>query len=101
GRLGGAQLLTAGRGIGAPNAGPGDPVYADFAYAVTTEDQIRRAIEEQTARNVDIVKIWVDDRGGRAPRLPIPLALAAIDEAHKHGVKIAAHIFYHDVAVAL
>jgi imidazolonepropionase-like amidohydrolase len=101
GRLGGAQLFTAGRGIGAPNAGPGDPVYADFAYAVTTEDQIRRAVDEQTARSVDIVKIWVDDRGGRAPRLPIPLALAAIDEAHKHNTKIAAHIFYHDDALAL
>jgi len=101
GRLGGAQLFTAGRGIGAPNAGPGDPVYADFAYPVTTEDEIRRAVDEQTARPVDIVKIWVDDRGGRAPRLPIALALAAIDEAHKHNTKIAAHIFYHDDAVAL
>jgi imidazolonepropionase-like amidohydrolase len=101
GRLGGAELFTAGRGIGAPNAGPGDPVYADFAYPVTTEEQIRRAVDEQTARHVDIVKIWVDDRGGRAPRLPIPLALAAIDEAHKHGTKIAAHIFYHEDAVPL
>jgi imidazolonepropionase-like amidohydrolase len=101
GRAGGARLLTAGRGIGAPNAGPGDPVYADFAYAVTTEDQIRRAVQEQAARQVDIIKIWVDDRGGRAPKLPIPLARAAIDEAHKHGLKIAAHIYYHDDAVAL
>src|SRR5262249_40174986 len=79
----------------------GDPVYADFAYAVTTEDQIRRAVAEQAARMVDIVKIWVDDRGGRAPRLSIPLARAAIDEAHSHGIKIAAHIYYHDDAVAL
>jgi imidazolonepropionase-like amidohydrolase len=29
------------------------------------------------------------------------LARAAIDEAHKHGLKTAAHIFYHDDAVAL
>src|SRR5258708_25326287 len=43
GRAGGARLLTAGRGIGAPNAGPGDPVCADFAYAVTPAHQIRRA----------------------------------------------------------
>jgi len=101
GRADGARLFTAGRGIGAPNAGPGDPVYANFAYAVTTEDQIRRAVQEQTAKGVDIIKIWVDDRGGRAPRLSMPLARAAIDEAHKHGTKIAAHIFYHDDAVAL
>jgi imidazolonepropionase-like amidohydrolase len=101
GASGGAFLYTAGRGIGAPNAGPGDPVYADFAYAVTSEDQIRRAVAEQATRNVDIIKIWVDDRGGRAPKLPMPLALAAVDEAHRHGLKIAAHIFYHDDAVAL
>jgi imidazolonepropionase-like amidohydrolase len=101
GAYGGAYLLTAGRGIGAPNAGPGDPVYADFAYAVTTEEQIRRAVAEQAARNVDIVKIWVDDRGGRAPKLPMPLALAGIDEAHRRGVRIAAHIYYHDDALAL
>jgi imidazolonepropionase-like amidohydrolase len=101
GRAGGARLLLAGRGIGAPNAGPGNTVYSAFTYEVTTVDQIRRAVQEQAARKVDIIKIWVDDRGGRAPRLPIPLARAAIDEAHKHGLKIAAHIFYHEDAVAL
>ena len=101
GRVGGARLLLAGRGIGAPNAGPGNSIYSDFTYEVTTIDQIRRAVQEQAARKVDIIKIWVDDRGGRAPRLPIPLALAAIDEAHKQGLKIAAHIFYHEDAVAL
>jgi imidazolonepropionase-like amidohydrolase len=101
GRVGGARLLLAGRGIGAPNAGPGNSIYASFTYEVTTIDQIRRAVQEQAARQVDIIKIWVDDRGGRAPRLPIPLALAAIDEAHKQRLKIAAHIFYHEDAVAL
>jgi imidazolonepropionase-like amidohydrolase len=101
GHAGGARLLLAGRGIGAPNAGPGNAIYSDFTYEVTTVDQIRRAVQEQAARKVDIIKIWVDDRGGRAPRLPIALARAAIDEAHKHGLKLAAHIFYHDDAVAL
>jgi imidazolonepropionase-like amidohydrolase len=101
GRAGGARLLLAGRGIGAPNAGPGNSVYSSFTYEVTAVDQIRRAVREQAARKVDIIKIWVDDRGGRAPRLPMPLALAAIDEAHKQGLKIAAHIFYHEDALAL
>jgi imidazolonepropionase-like amidohydrolase len=101
GRAGGARLLLAGRGIGAPNAGPGSSVYSAFTYEVTTVDQIRRAVQEQAARKVDIIKIWVDDRGGRAPRLPIALARAAIEEAHQHGIKIAAHIFYHEDAVAL
>jgi imidazolonepropionase-like amidohydrolase len=92
GRAGGARLLLAGRGIGAPNAGPGSAVYSAFTYEVTTVDQIRRAVQEQAARRVDIIKIWVDDRGGRAPRLPIPLARAAIDEAHKRGLKVTGHL---------
>jgi imidazolonepropionase-like amidohydrolase len=101
GRLGGARLMLAGRGLGAPNAGPGNPVYANFAYEVTTEEQARANVRELVARKVDAVKIWVDDRGGRAPKLPIAISRAVIDEAHKAGLKVAAHIFYHDDAVAL
>jgi imidazolonepropionase-like amidohydrolase len=101
GRAGGARLLLAGRGMGAPNAGPGNPVYAGFAYSVTAEDEIRRAVQEQAARKVDAIKIWVDDRGGRAPKLPIALSRAAIEEGHKHGLKVSAHIFYHDDAMEL
>jgi imidazolonepropionase-like amidohydrolase len=101
GRLGGARLMLAGRGIGAPNAGPGSPVYANFAYDVTTEEQARSNVRELVAKKVDAVKIWVDDRGGRAPKLPIAISRAVIDEAHKNGLKVAAHIFYHDDAVAL
>jgi len=101
GRLGGARLLLAGRGIGAPNAGPGNPIYANFAYEVATEAEARRAVQEQAAKKVDGIKIWVDDRGGRAPKLPIALSRAVIEEGHKHGLKVAAHIFYHDDAMEL
>jgi len=52
--------------MGAPNAGPGNPVYANFAYEVTTEEQARSNVRELVAKKVDAVKIWVDDRGGRA-----------------------------------
>jgi imidazolonepropionase-like amidohydrolase len=101
GKLGGAQLLLAGRGIGAPNAGPGAAAYANIAYEVTTEAEIRKAVQEQAAKKVDVIKIWVDDRGGRAPRLPTALSRAAIDEGHKAGLKVIAHIFYHDDAMEL
>jgi imidazolonepropionase-like amidohydrolase len=101
GRLGGARLLLAGRGIGAPNAGPGAAAYAGIAYEITTEEQARRAAQELAARNVDIIKIWVDDRGGRAPELPIALSRAVIEEGHSAGLKVAAHIFYHEDAVEL
>jgi imidazolonepropionase-like amidohydrolase len=101
GKLGGARLMLAGRGMGAPNAGPGNPVYADFAYSITTEAEARRAVQEDAAKKVDAIKIWVDDRGGRAPKLPIALSRTVIAEAHERGLKVAAHIFYHDDAMEL
>ncbi len=101
GRLGGARLLLAGRGIGAPNAGPGAAAYAGIAYEITTEDQARSAVLELAARHVDGIKIWVDDRGGRAPSLPIALSRTVIDEGHRLGFKVSAHVFYHKDAVEL
>ena len=101
GKLGGARLLVAGRGIGAPNAGPGAPAYAGIAYEVTTEAEIRRAVQEQAARKVNGIKVWVDDRGGRAPRLSTPLFRAGIDEGHKLGLPVTAHVYYHVDAVDL
>jgi imidazolonepropionase-like amidohydrolase len=101
GRLGGAQLLLAGRGIGAPNAGPGAAAYAGIAYEITTVDQAKSAVAELAAKHVDIIKIWVDDRGGRAPKLPFALSRTVIEEGHRLGFKVAAHIFYHDDALEL
>ena len=101
GKLGGARLLIAGRGIGAPNAGPGGAAYAGIAYEVTTEDEARQAVRELAARKVNLIKIWVDDRNGRAPRLPPDLFRAIIDEGHRHALKVNAHVFYHTDAVDL
>ena len=94
GRLGGARLFLAGRGIGAPNAGPGAAAYRGIAYEVTTLEQGRQAVREQAALKVDLIKIWVDDRNGRAPRMTPEISHAIIDEAHKHGLKVNAHVFY-------
>jgi imidazolonepropionase-like amidohydrolase len=101
GKLGGAKLLVAGRGIGAPNAGPGAAAYAGIAYEITTDAEAKRAVEELAANKVDIVKIWVDDRNGRAPRLSPQLYRAVIDAAHERGLRVNAHVFYHVDAVEL
>ncbi len=101
GKLGGARLLVAGRGIGAPNAGPGGAAYAGIAYEITTEAQARQSVAELAAKKVDIIKIWVDDRNGRAPRLSPELYRTVIEEAHKRGIRVNAHVFYHVDAVDL
>ena len=93
-RVGGARLFTAGRGMGAPNAGPGADTYKGIAYDVTTDAEGRRDVRELAAQKVDFMKIWVDDRNGRAPELTPPLYRAIIDEAHRRGIRVNAHVFY-------
>jgi len=97
----GARLQVTGRGIGSPNAGPGGAAYAGIAYEVTTEGAAREAVAELAARQVDMIKIWVDDRNGRAPKLSPPLYRAIIDEAHRRQLRVIAHVFYHADAVDL
>jgi imidazolonepropionase-like amidohydrolase len=94
GRLGGALFLTAGRGIAAPNAGPGTPELKSAAYGVVTEDEARRAVREQVSHKVAFVKIWVDDRNGTVQKLSPALYRAVIDESHKLNTRVIAHIFY-------
>jgi imidazolonepropionase-like amidohydrolase len=87
----GTRYLTAGRGFAMPNAGPGVPM-RDAAYGVTTEADARRDVRELAARKPDLIKIWVDDRNGTVEKLEPNLYRAIIDEAHRHHVRVMAHI---------
>ena len=86
---GAALYRLAGRGITAP-----EPGRSDIPYWVTTEDEARAAVREQAALGVDIIKIWVDDRLGKYKKLAPELYGAAIDEAHKAGLRTIAHEYY-------
>lgn len=96
-----ALLRLAGRGIGAPNAGPGAAAFTGIAYEVDTPEEGVQAISEQAAKKVNAIKIWVDDRNGRAPRMEASVFRAIIDEAHRQRLKVTAHVFYHTDAVEL
>ncbi|MEO5924202.1 MAG: amidohydrolase family protein [Bryobacteraceae bacterium] len=89
-----ALLHTAGRGIAMPNAGPGQAYWKPVAYAVSTDAEARKTVQELAAKKVDFVKIWVDDRAGTVQKLKPELYRAIIDEAHKSGLRVVAHIFY-------
>ena len=93
-----ARLRTAGRGLAAPNAGPGALALRSSAYGVTSEKEGRRYVAELAARAVDVIKIWVDDRGGTVQKLAPALYRAMIDEARGRGLRVVAHVFYRDDA---
>ena len=85
---GAARFFTAGRGITMP-----EPGRTDAPYWITTEAEARKAVQELAAQKVDIVKIWVDDRNGQYKKLTPELYGAIIDEAHRRGLRVTAHIF--------
>lgn len=89
-----ALYRLAGRGMGRTNAGPGQAYWRPVAYGVDTPEQGRAAVRELAAKQVDFVKIWVDDRNGTVPKLTPPIYSAIIDEAHKNNIRVVAHIFY-------
>jgi imidazolonepropionase-like amidohydrolase len=88
-----ARFYTAGRGITGP-----EPGRSDIPYWITTEDAARAAVREQAALDVDIIKIWVDDRNGTVEKLRPEVYRAVIDEAHQLGLRVAAHIWALDDA---
>jgi imidazolonepropionase-like amidohydrolase len=96
-----ARLRTAGRGLAAPNAGPGSEALRGSADGVTNEEEARRYVSVLAMRDVDVVKIWVDDRGGSVEKLASVYYRAIIDEAHAHGLRVIAHVFSHADAVDL
>jgi imidazolonepropionase-like amidohydrolase len=64
------------------------------AYGVASEEDARRDVRELAAKKPDFIKIWVDDRNGTVQKLSPPLYRAIIDEAHKHRLRVMAHVYY-------
>ncbi|MGH7554255.1 MAG: amidohydrolase family protein [Longimicrobiales bacterium] len=85
---GAARYLTAGRGITGP-----EPGRTEAPYWISSEEQARTAVQELAAKQINLIKIWVDDRNGQVQKLSPALYGAVIEEAHRNGQRVAAHIF--------
>ena len=90
----GALFRTAGPGFALPGASTGNLAMRSVPYGVTTEEEARRDVRELAAKKPDVVKVWVDDRNGAVKKLPPNLYRAIIDESHKHGLRVVAHVYY-------
>ncbi len=88
-----ALFLTSGRGIaGTPMAGPSSEYRLGIPRGAMTEAEGRAAVQELHANNVDLVKVWVDDRGGSVPKVQPNVLRAIVDEAHANGMRVVTHI---------
>ena len=88
-----ALFMTSGRGIaGTPMAGPSSEYRLGIPRGAMTEAEGRAAVQELHANNVDLVKVWVDDRGGRVPKVQPNVLRAIVDEAHANGMRVVTHV---------
>jgi imidazolonepropionase-like amidohydrolase len=103
GTVPGADLFGADQGIGVVNGQPFAAVVRVADNQVSRPDSVEfQSIREMAARKADMVKIWLDDAGGALPAKVKPeVYTAVIDEAHKNGLRVAAHIYDLDDAKAI
>ena len=85
-----ARFLTAGRGL-APIDEIQPTNMRHSAHLVTSEADARRAVQDLAENSVEMVKTWVDTRGGKIRKLTPPLYGAIIDEAHQRNMRVAVH----------
>jgi imidazolonepropionase-like amidohydrolase len=102
GALQGADAFSADRGIGVPDGAPPVDAGTPALYRVDTPEEAVVAVRETAMRHPDLLKIWVDDFHGSVPRKMTPeIYKAAIAEAHRLGLRVAAHVYYMDDARTL
>ena len=63
-----------------------------------TPEAARQMVNEVAALKPDVIKIRVDDNLGAGRKMPPEVYRAVIDESHRLGLRVAAHIFYLDDA---
>ncbi len=94
-----ARVFTTGQGIIYKGSYGGVP---KLNQPVANALEARAAVDEQARKGVDLIKFWVDDEFGTLPvRMPPDVSQAIIDQAHRHHLKVVAHIFYLDNARTL
>ncbi len=101
GTLPGADVYTAGIGFGAKDGVPPASMGFTDVFRPTSPDEARKQVDQQAPLKPDFIKIWVDDFWGQYPKMPPEIYQAIIDEAHKNGLRVAAHLYHLDDARSL
>jgi len=101
GEFPGARFLFSA-GMAPPGQGPNDQFLEHaisleqqtgqrILYGVANVEQAVESVRQIAAKNISVIKIWVDDRGGSQQKLAPELYRAIADEARENGIEIYAH----------
>lgn len=93
-----ADVFAARRAQDAPTQARARVFVAGPVITAATPDEARTQVAAVAAQHVDIAKIRVDDNLGTATKMPPEVYRVVIEEAHKHNLRLAAHLFYLDDA---
>lgn len=89
-----ARVYTALQGFTCPNGYPTHiPSIKGVVLEVSSPSQARASVEKLAERGADVVKIWVDDHHDTFEKLDPTVYGAIIDQAHKHNLKVFAHVY--------
>jgi len=86
-----ARVYTTGQGLMFKGGYGG---LAGVNQPVATPEEAAAAVTAQLAKDVDFIKLWLDDELGTMPKMPAAISAAIIETAHKNNARVLAHIFY-------
>lgn len=89
-----ATPYSAGCGFGAVGGWPPELTGPELRFRPIDANSAKTQVQDLARRGIKILKIWVDDFGGKVPPLPLPVTKAVIDEAHRQHLKVCAHVFF-------
>ena len=92
-----ARVFAAGQGI-VYRGGFGVP---GINHPISTAAEAVAEVNAQADKGADFIKLWVDDDLGAQPKMPLDIARAVIDAAHRRHLRAVAHVFYLKDAKAL
>lgn len=89
-----ARVLTALQGFTSINGYPTQaPGVKGLALEVSSPGEARMQVDRLAASGAELVKMWVDSHHGNFKKLGPNTVRAIIDQAHRHGLVAAAHLY--------
>lgn len=94
GKLPGARIHSAGYGFGVPAAAPPIAFAMDEVFRPNSAAEVPAMVDALAKLNPTVIKMWVDDFGGKFKKMDEEVYKTIISEAHKHNIRVASHVYY-------
>lgn len=94
GLLPGARIHSAGYGFGVPEGAPPAEFGMDKVYRPASAAQVPAEMDSLLKVKPEMVKMWVDDFGGKFMKMKPEIYQRIITEAHQRNLRVAAHAYY-------